>query len=205
LFSATSLASFFCYKMNGSKEVDISRGHYRFGMPITNVTPWEANYYSWYRMPDLEYLSKHQFKPYYIIGQMDHSKEILIPKKKEGIEGFLVFNPLYCYDGGKLKIMELTDTKEAPKGIEIERAAVIVNRGWIPYNLKDKRSRPWEQSTRDLVKIRGTFRRTHSMYKYTIPNNGNDNDWHNIVVEDMARFWELPNADEFKYFYFEQM
>ena len=78
-------------------------------------------------MPELEYKAYHQFKPYYVIGQMDHSKEILIPKKKEGIEGFLVFNPLYCYDGGKLKIMELTDTKEAPKGIEIERAAVIVN------------------------------------------------------------------------------
>ena len=101
--------------------------------------------------------------------------------------------------------MELTDTKEAPKGIEIERAAVIVNRGWIPYSLKDKRSRPWEQNSRDLVKIRGTFRNTKNMYKYSIPNNGNDNDWHNIVVEDMARFWELPNADEFKYFYFEQM
>ncbi len=41
------------------------------------------------------------------------------------------------------------------------------------------------------------------MYNYKIPNNGDNNDWHNIVVEDMARFWELPNADEFKYFYFE--
>lgn len=35
-------------------------------------------------------------------------------------------------------MMELTDTKEKPKGPEIERAAIIVNRGWIPYNLKDK-------------------------------------------------------------------
>lgn len=100
-------------------------------------------------------------------------------------------------------MMELTDTKEKPKGPEIERAAIIVNRGWIPYNLKDKRSRPWEQNNRELTKIRGTFRRTKSMYNYKIPNNGDNNDWHNIVVEDMARFWELPNADEFKYFYFE--
>lgn len=43
------------------------------------------------------------------------------------------------------------------------------------------------------------------MYDYKHPNNGDNNDWHNIQVEDMARFWELPNYDEFKYFYFQQM
>jgi len=41
------------------------------------------------------------------------------------------------------------------------------------------------------------------MYDYKVPNNGNNNDWNNIQVEDMARFWELPNSDEFKFFYFE--
>lgn len=95
-------------------------------------------------MPELEYKAYHQFKPYYVLGQLDHSKEILIPKKKNGQEGFLVFNPMYCYDGGKLKFFETNDTKEEFNGIHIERSAIIVNRGWIPYNLKDKRSRPWE-------------------------------------------------------------
>ena len=107
-------------------------------MKIINVTPWEANYYSWYRMPDLEYYGQHQFKPYFLIGQLDHSKEILIPKKKNGVDGFLVFNPLYCYDGGKFKLMESLETKQEFKGITIDRAAVIVNRGWIPHQLKDK-------------------------------------------------------------------
>ncbi len=43
------------------------------------------------------------------------------------------------------------------------------------------------------------------MYDYKVPNNANNNDWNNIQVEDMARFWELPNADEFKFFYFEAL
>jgi hypothetical protein len=34
----------------------------------------------------------------------------LIPRKKDGMEGFDVFNPLYCYDGGKLKMMETLNT-----------------------------------------------------------------------------------------------
>jgi cytochrome oxidase assembly protein ShyY1 len=35
-------------------------------------------------MPDEEYNGQHRFTPYYVIGQMDHSKEVLIPKTQDG-------------------------------------------------------------------------------------------------------------------------
>jgi hypothetical protein len=46
-----------------------------------------------------------------------------------------VINPLYCYEGGKLSLRKAF-AKEDP--ISVERAAIIVNRGWIPVDKKDK-------------------------------------------------------------------
>jgi len=40
-------------------------------------------YASWYRMPEQEWNIYHRFKPYFITGQLDFSKEVLIPRKKE--------------------------------------------------------------------------------------------------------------------------
>jgi cytochrome oxidase assembly protein ShyY1 len=34
-----------------------------------------------------------------------------------------------------------------------------VNRGWIPAELKDRRSRPHELNSRKLVKLRGVWRK----------------------------------------------
>ena len=106
------------------------------GQELVNITPWDANFMTWYRMPNDEWLAKHRCRPYYIIGQVDHSKEILIPRKKDGEDGFDVLNPLYCYDGGKISFRQMSEGTQQP--IIIDRAAVIVNRGWIPYSLKDK-------------------------------------------------------------------
>lgn len=39
-------------------------------------------YFTWYKMPEVEFNVYHRFKPYFIIGQLDQTKEILIPAKK---------------------------------------------------------------------------------------------------------------------------
>ena len=58
-------------------------------------------------MPEEEYNVYHRFKPYYILGQLDYSKEVLIPKTRNGQPGFNVVNPLYCYEGGKVSMQGL--------------------------------------------------------------------------------------------------
>ena len=81
-------------------------------------------------MPDEEWTVYHRFRPYYLVGQLDHSKEVLIPREKDGVAGFDVINPVYCYEGGKLSMFDLITLKDDP--IKLDRSAIIVNRGWIP-------------------------------------------------------------------------
>lgn len=150
----TGVFSYFNYREYIKKDFLRSEGHYRFGSRINNMTPWKQLYFTWWRMPDQEFNVYHRFKPYYIVGQIDYSKEVLIPQKKlvDGIKynGYMVVNPIYCYEGGKISFKNLFN-KEDP--VLIERAALIINRGWIPAEYKDKRSRPNEINTRKLVKI----------------------------------------------------
>ena len=155
-------------------------------------------------MPEEEYNVYHRFKPYYVVGQIDYTKEVLIPKKKyingRAYDGYIVVNPIYCYEGGKLSFKNAFN-KEDP--VVIQRAALIMNRGWVPAELKDKRSRPQEINTRKLVKVKGVFRRGKDIHDYKVPNNPNNNDWHNLALEDIGIYWDLPNFDEAKYYYLE--
>lgn len=65
-------------------------------------------------MPDEEWVVYHRFKPYFLIGQLDHSKEVLIPREKNGQAGFDVINPLYCYEGGKVSMKGLMNLDDDP-------------------------------------------------------------------------------------------
>jgi len=160
-------------------------------------------YFTWHRMPKEEFDVYHKFKPYFVIGQVDYSKEILIPREKyvngKKQKGYDVINPLYCYEGGKLSMRKALQ-KEDP--ITIERSALILNRGWVPYAFKDKRSRPMEQNSQELVRVIGTFRKSKNLHEYTIPNDPDANEWHNLCCEDIGIYWDLPNFDESKYYYF---
>lgn len=181
-----------------------SEGHYRFNSRTQNITPWKQLYFTWWRMPEEEYNVYHRFKPYFVIGQLDTSKEVLIPSVRydeAGIEhrGYDVINPLYCYEGGRLSLQKAFN-KEDP--VSVDRAAIIVNRGWIPAELKDKRSRPDVFNSRKLVKIRGVWRKGKNVHDYKIPNNPDNNEWYNLCLEDIGIYWDLPNYDEIKHYYF---
>jgi hypothetical protein len=192
--------AYFNYRERIRKEFLRSEAHYRFSNPTENITPWKQLYFTWWRMPAEEYNVYHRFKPYFIIGQIDYTKEILLPRKNaQGVDGYDVVNPLYCYEGGKVSMKELFGGNDP---VKVERAAIIVNRGWIPASLRDKRSRPTELNSRQLVKMKGVFRRGKDIHDYKVPNNPDNNEWHNMALEDIGIFWDLPNFDEAKYYYF---
>lgn len=196
--------SYLNYREYVKKDFLRSEGHYRMNSRITNNTPWKQLYYTWWRMPDEEFNVYHRFKPYFILGQLDTSKEILIPATRTDesgstFHGYNVINPVYTYEGGRLSLKSAF-AKEDP--ISVERAAIIVNRGWIPEELKDKRSRP-EPSTRKLVKLRGVWRKGKNLHDYKVPNNPDTNEWHNMALEDIGIYWDLPNFDEVKHYYFQ--
>lgn len=146
VFMGTGAIAYWNYRERIRKEFLRSEGHYRFSQKVENVTPWKQLYWTWWRMPKEEYEVYHRFTPYFLLGQIDYTKEILIPKKGlHGEEGYDVINPLYCYEGGRLSMKNLFEGKDM---VNIERAAIIVNRGWIPASLKDKKTRPTEINSR---------------------------------------------------------
>lgn len=86
--------------------------------------------------------------------------------------------------------------------VVVERAGIVVSRGWIPAQLRDKRSRPHELNSRKLVKVQGVWRAGKDLHDYKHPNNPDNNDWNNIALEDIGIYWDLPNFDEQKFYYF---
>ena len=40
------------------------------------------------------------------------------------------------------------------------------------------------------------------IHDYKIPNNPDNNDWHNLALEDIGLYWDLPNFDECMFYYF---
>lgn len=146
------------------------------------------------------------FKPYYLIGQLDKSKEILIPTKKwvdgKQVDGYSIINPIYTYENGRLLYGDYSNKK---KGItSTDRAAVILNRGWIPKELKNPLSRPEDvEQSKQLVKLKGVMRPGKDLHDYKYPNNPADNEWHNLALEDIAIYWDLPNKNECKFYYFQ--
>lgn len=198
---AVGVVAYWNYRERIRKEFLRSEGHYRFSHLANNMTPWKQLYFTWWRMPEQEFNVYHKFRPYFLLGQIDYSKEILIPHAHpdSGMPGYDVINPLYCYEGGKTSFKELFAGNQP---VKIDRSAIIVNRGWIPATLKDKRTRPTEINSRQLVKIKGVFRRGKDIHDYKVPNNPDNNDWHNLALEDIGIYWDIPNFDEAKYYYF---
>lgn len=86
--------------------------------------------------------------------------------------------------------------------ISVDRAALIVRRGWVPAAYREKSSRPSEVNSRELVRLTGCFMPSKDVHDYKIPNNPDANDWHNLCCEDLGIYWDLPNTDEQKYYYF---
>ena len=115
------------------------------------------------------------------------------------VDGFDVINPFYCYEGGKISMekgLSLVDP------ISIERSALVVRRGWVPAKYREKSSRPREINSKELIKINGCYMPGKNVHEYTVPNNPDANDWNNLCLEDITLYWDLPNFDEAKYYYF---
>lgn len=93
--------------------------------------------------------SEWSMKPVSISGVMDHEREIKVEKWKDGERGIDLCTPFYTHlnkDGNPCGIM--------------------VNRGWLPYDLKDFRyDRAAETSN-----LKGVLYRGDADTKYSKPN-----------------------------------
>ena len=78
----TGAFAYFHYREDIRKSFRRAEGHYKLNQMVTNCTPWKQMYFSWGRMPEEEWTVYHRFRPYFIVGQLDYSKEVLIPREK---------------------------------------------------------------------------------------------------------------------------
>lgn len=163
----------------------------------------------YYRMPEKEFDILYRMRSAFIRGSFDHDKEILIPKKKDGQEGYDVITPFYYYDlnlpnkDGKKEIRQW-DGKETI-AFEAHPAALAVHRGWIPASLKDRRLRPHDINGVKET-IYGTLKKPKTdVHSFRVPNDPTRNYWKNFSLEDFAIFWELPNVLDAKFVYLQQI
>ncbi len=53
-----------------------------------------------------------------------------------------------------------------------------------------------------LKRFYGVWRKGKNLHDYKTPNNPDNNEWHNLALEDIGIYWDLPNFDECKHYYF---
>ena len=113
-------------------------------------------------------------KPVTLRGYMDHHKEIMVIKSKDGEAGAEVITPFYTH----------LDKNEQPCG-------VMVNRGWMP---KDLLHMKMDRATDSSV-ITGVLYRGDAETKYSKPNTPVLNQYKSVIPEQLAVVNQLPNAE----------
>eukprot|EP00340_Litonotus_pictus_P001552 CAMPEP_0170529686 /NCGR_PEP_ID=MMETSP0209-20121228/27806_1 /TAXON_ID=665100 ORGANISM="Litonotus pictus, Strain P1" /NCGR_SAMPLE_ID=MMETSP0209 /ASSEMBLY_ACC=CAM_ASM_000301 /LENGTH=239 /DNA_ID=CAMNT_0010821949 /DNA_START=197 /DNA_END=916 /DNA_ORIENTATION=+ len=142
----------------------------------------------------------HKLKPSKLTGYFDHSREILVSQKKNGVEGYYVITPFFFMDY-VMPTEDLSKYKEFFADFMVLKGAIPVNRGWIPIDYKDRRMRPHDQGDFHPETIYGNLRWTDSnVHDYSLPNNAYLGLWNNICPLDFSYYWNLPNKSERTYF-----
>jgi hypothetical protein len=139
IFGATS---YYTYRKEYQQRMKISSGYYK----LLKKNPIDAgNQFIWqkevsgatflltwyYRMPKKEYDIKYRLRSAFIDGEFDHDKEILLPTKKDGKNGYTVITPFYYYE--KIipsAFLGVTQNGTLYNQNNAVRAAMAVNRGW---------------------------------------------------------------------------
>ena len=123
-------------------------------------------------------------KPVSVNGIFDHKREIQVKKEMNGEKGFMVITPLYTH---------LSETGES--------CAILVNRGWIPYDLRMQRMH-LKQSAGTVTGLLYTGDKKN---KWAIPNSPTIESYRNVYPEDFAIVDQLGNVEEASQFMLQQI
>ncbi|CAG9332225.1 unnamed protein product [Blepharisma stoltei] len=108
------------------------------------------------------------FRPIQIKGKFDHSKEMLLLRKYENRNGYKVVTP-----------MTTENNKE-----------ILVNRGWIPVDLKPLSKRKEPEGT---VEVAGVLRLSEMPSNYMPKNSPEIGEWYYIDIDEMSKYAGLKN------------
>lgn len=114
-------------------------------------------------------------KPVSVTGVFDHSKEIQVDKVQNSEKGALVITPFY------------THMKNG------EKQAILVNRGWVPQDLRHHRM---HYLTASEGTITGVLYRGDNQSKYSQKNDPTIGVHRNVKPEEFALIDTLANEEE---------
>lgn len=125
-------------------------------------------------------LAENEYRPFFARGHFLHQNEVQIytvlsePKGSFSGAGYWVLTPLQLEDGG----------------------IVIVNRGFVPQELKDPASRK-EGQTEGVVRVTGLLRTAEQANYFTPPNDPARGTWYRRDPGEIARAFGLKNVAPF--------
>lgn len=134
---------YYFYSQYHSQKFVSSHAYYK----LINLNPLDAGNQFWfnareadevkemtlyYRMPRKEFNVKYRMRSAFIRGEFDHDKEILVPNKKNGQDGYDVITPFYYYRKLTLEkdYVSLHADGKPFDSLVSDRAAIAVFRGW---------------------------------------------------------------------------
>lgn len=115
-------------------------------------------------------------KPVTLRGFFDHNKEIRVEKIKNGEKGVDVITPFYTH----------INNKEEPQ-------AILVNRGWLPEDLKLWK---YDKINSAQSRLTGVLYRGDNLTKYSKPNQPLFHSYRSVVPRELAIVNNLANEEE---------
>lgn len=104
-----------------------------------NITPKNGANFPWTGKDLNKFESEWSMKPVELNGMMDHSKETFVEKWKNGEKGVEIVTPFYTH----------LNKNEEP-------CAILVNRGWMPWDLRNFR---YDKADSSVTKVQGVLYR----------------------------------------------
>ena len=139
-----------------------------------DITPRNGAAFPWAGKDAAQFEQEWSMKPVELRGYLDHSKETFVEKWKDGEKGVEIVTPFYTHLNGK----------EQP-------CAVLVNRGWMPWDLKDFRY----DKQASVTKVQGILYRGDNQTKYSKQNQPAYQRYHSVRPEEISAMCQLPNED----------
>ena len=115
-------------------------------------------------------------KPVEIKGIFDDSREMRVVKMKNGEKGFDIVTPFETHLDKSGKVQ-----------------SILVNRGWIPHDLRDQRM---HYNTDALGTIRGLLYRGDADTKYSKRNNPTIKEYYTARPQELTLIAQCNNRDE---------
>ena len=158
------------------KRIESERRQGLLSQAPTDITPMNKAAQVWNGENIDNFENDWSMKPVSVKGIFDHSREVQVDKMRNGEKGVDIVTPFYTHlskDG--------------------EEQAILVNRGWVPYDLKDQR-RHYE--TFSAGTISGLLYRGDAKTKYWKPNNPSQGDMKSVQPYDISLITQVPNQEE---------